>query len=727
MRGFPRLFFFFEISSFFFFIFTTSDYHDAKMTTIGNQRVMVSVRVRPMLREGAVNQQQEKFELQGVYRVGDNGLRVELTKPGEPAKSSLFSFDYIFDQESTQLEVYEDAVVDMVDAALVGVNATLLAYGQTGSGKTFTVLGDVKPNPLENDLLTTNSGMFLRVLSDLMDYKIRQAKKGWHVVVGLSCMEIYNESIRDLFGGKPGTAPPPLKAVMIGEDVMLPSLIIKEMTSLQAVFNEIQLAISRRSTRATDSNSSSSRSHCLFSIDILQQASSASAPSLSILDQSDKTNAAQKSGDKRTVTPTSKKGGNPSLSNQPEPVLPSYEMPFQGTVYRLPGQKEPIYASKIILADLAGSERINRSHVTGAGLKEATSINSSLTALGNVVHSLHEGSFVSYRISNLTSLLKPTFSHPSSRVLLLAQCSPTQLTYDETISTLHFANKVKDMKVTTSTGAEAEKLQFDFLESGKTYDSLLADLHIFAVDSMAKPAVIRRKLPQHDGLYYDAVASKNGKTAKVSMKDRRSAAEAMGAIAEAERERAQLQAQQDKEKAEEAARIKKAIDEQRDEYIKENAKALVETRKLIDEQVAMRTHHAAQQTLLESAALSNQIMEEEAEEWAALNLRYLQEHRDSCMTEVSTSSERLEAVSREVNRQRLAAASHETPETAADDSRYALSTWSHCNAKRFFSNCMELREDQMCVLSISRGNTTLERWKKSNAQLLQKFEEENTV
>lgn len=698
------------------------------MTTIGNQRVMVSVRVRPMLREGAINQQQEKFELQGVYRVGDNGLRVELTKPGEPAKSSLFSFDYIFDQESTQLEVYEDAVVDMVDAALVGVNATLLAYGQTGSGKTFTVLGDVKPNPLENDLLTTNSGMFLRVLSDLMDYKIRQAKKGWHVVVGLSCMEIYNENIRDLFGGKPGTAPPPLKAVMIGEDVMLPSLIIKEMTSLQAVFNEIQLAIARRSTRATDSNSASSRSHCLFSIDILQQAASASAPSLAILDQMDKNNEVKKSGDKRTVTPTTKKGANANgAAAQPEVVLPPYEMPFQGTVYRMPGQKEPIYGSKIILADLAGSERISRSHVTGAGLKEATAINSSLTALGNVVHSLHEGGFVSYRISNLTALLKPTFSHPSSRVLLLAQCSPTQLTYDETVSTLHFANKVKDMKVTTSTGAEAEKLQFDFLESGKTYDSLLADLHIFAVESLAKPAVIRRKVPQHDGLYYDAVASKNGKTAKVNMKDRRSAAEAMGAISAAERERAELLAQQEKEKAEEASKIKQAIDEQRDAYIKENAKALTEARKLIDEQVAMRTHHAAQQTLLESAARSNQILEEEAEEWAALQLHYLQEHRNSCMKEVSTSSERLEVVSREVNRQRLAAASNETPETAADDARYALSTWTHCNAKRFFSNCMELREDQMCFLSVSRGNGTLERWKKSNAQLLQKFTDDNSV
>ncbi|KAK7196767.1 kinesin [Novymonas esmeraldas] len=700
------------------------------MATLGNQRVMVSVRVRPMLREGAVNQQQEKFELQGVYRMGDNGLKVELTKPGEPAKSSLFSFDYIFDQESTQLEVYEDAVVDMVDAALVGVNATLLAYGQTGSGKTFTVLGDVKPNPLENDLLTTNSGMFLRVLSDLMDYKLRQAKKGWHVVVGLSCMEIYNENIRDLFGGKPGSAPPALKAVMIGEDVLLPSLIIKEMTTLQAVFNEIQLAISRRKSRATDSNSQSSRSHCLFSIDILQQASSASAPSLDLLDQTKKGNEAKKviPGDKKAAAvagaPPAKKGAGAGAA---EPPLPEWEMPFQGTVYRIPGQKEPIYASKIILADLAGSERISRSGVTGDGLAEATSINSSLTALGNVVHSLHEGGFVSYRISNLTRLLKPTFSHPSSRVLLLAQCSPTQMTYEETVSTLHFANKVKDMKVTTSSGAEAEKLQFDFLESGKAYDALLADLHIFAVESQARTGIIRRKLPQNGGLFYDVTASKNGKTAKVNMKDRRSSADSMGALAAAQQERTQLLAQIEKEKAEEAALIRKSTDEQRDDFVRQHADEMKEAKESIAEQVSMRRHHATQQAILESAARGNKLAEEEAEAWASLMARYLQEHKAACERELSTNTKILEDLSRNVNKQRLSTAVSGTPETIEDDRKYALSAWGHCTAKRFFSNCMELREDQMTLLSVASGNAALEKWKKKNAQLLKTFQEENSV
>ncbi|AYU83011.1 kinesin, putative, partial [Leishmania donovani] len=698
------------------------------MTTLGNQRVTVSVRVRPMLREGAsANHQQEKFELQGVHRVGDNSLKVELTKPGEPTKSSLFSFDYVFDQESTQLEVYEDAVVDMVDAALVGVNVTLLAYGQTGSGKTFTVLGDVKPNPLENDLLTTNSGMFLRVLSDLMDYKVRQAKKGWHVVVGLSCIEIYNENIRDLFGGKPNSAPPALKAVMTGEDVYLPSLIIKEMTTLQAVFSEIQLAIARRMSRATDSNSQSSRSHCLFSIDILQQANSAPAPSLDILDQSKKGNDMKKavSSDKKGAAAT-KRGGSLASAAQ-DPQLPEWEMPFQGTVFRLPGQKEPIYTSKIILADLAGSERIARSGVTGDGLAEATSINSSLTALGNVVHSLHEGGFVSYRVSNLTRLLKPAFSHPSSRVLLLAQCSPTQLTFDETISTLHFANKVKDMKVTTCTGAEAEKLQFDFLESGKMYDALLADLHIFAAESQATIGIIRRNLPQKGSLYYDASAGKNGKMAKVSIKDRRLSADASGVLTVAQKERAELMARMEKEKSDEISVVQRSADEARDEIIREYMAELNELKEAIAKQVSMRVHHVSQQLLLDSAARGNKIVEEEAEEWASMMLLYLKEHKVACDKELSTISSRLEDLSQNVNKQRLSDTPNETPETVEADSKYALSTWSHCLAKRFFSFCMEVHEYQAVLLNIYHGNVTLVRWKKKNAELLKKFEEEKSV
>lgn len=687
----------------------------------GNQRVMVAVRVRPVITDGAELQNQEKFELQGVYRTGDTALRVEITKQGEPAKSSMFNFDYIFDQESTQLEVYEDCVVDMVDAALVGINGTILAYGQTGSGKTFTVLGDVKPNPLENDLLTTNSGMFLRVLSDLMDYKQRQLKKGWHVVVALSCVEVYNTAIRDLFGGKPGQDPPTLKPIMIGDDVLLPNLIIREMTTLQAVFNEIQLAISRRKSRDTDANSGSSRSHCLFTVDVLQQATTAPAPSIDIL-MFDRKNAEEKSSRKSSaagVSPTSKKAGTGGTAILEQPKHP-WEMAFHGSLYRIPGQKEPIYLSKLILADLAGSERIARTHVQGAGLAEATAINSSLTALGNVVHSLHEGGFVGYRDSSLTRLLKPTFSQPTSRVLLIAQCSPTQLTFDETVSTLHFANKVKAMKVTTTTGAEAERLQFDYLELEKTYDSIVADLHVFSVLEFARPSVIHRKLTQNRGLYYDANITGKG---KITTRDRKATVDGMGAIAAAQHEKQEIQAEQDCEKAYATAKTRAAIDEARDSLVQEHLTNTAETRESIQTETDLREHHASQEMLLDASALGNLIVNEEAAEWAALASRFTKAHHAACKAEITNGQKLFDGVCREVNRSRLSAASHETPETQMDNEQYAIATWGHTTAKRFFSSCMELREDHMSLLSINRGNAALEKWRDENQDTLRKFQD----
>src|SRR3989338_5880309 len=253
---------------------------------MSQQRVSVAVRVRPVLQSGgSAVHQQEKFELMAVKKMGDGGVVVEEQKPGSVCRSQQFTFDYVFDGDTSQLELYEDAVVDLIDGALIGNNATVLAFGQTGSGKTFSMLGDVRPNPLEDDLLTANSGVFLRVLSDLLEYKQRKAKDSY-VVIGLSAIEIYNDKIRDLFGGSANEPPPDLKVQTIGDTVLMPNIITKEVTSMMSVFGEIQLAIDRRQSRATEANAASSRSHCIFQIDILQQSKKAnSPPNLDIIQQ----------------------------------------------------------------------------------------------------------------------------------------------------------------------------------------------------------------------------------------------------------------------------------------------------------------------------------------------------------------------------------------------------------------------------------------------------------
>lgn len=671
-----------------------------RMSVGGNQRVTVAVRTRPVLREGAQMHTQEKFEMPAIQRIGDTALRVEATRPGEPVKSSTFSFDYIFDQESTQLEVYEECVVDMVDAALVGVNASLLAYGQTGSGKTFSVLGDVKPNPLEADLLTPNSGIFLRVLSDLMDYKIRRAANGWHVIVGLSCVEIYNENIRDLFGGRSDAPPPPIKAVMLQDEVLLPNLIVKEMTSLQAVFTEIQLAIARRASRATESNAASSRSHCLFFIDILQQAKSAPAPSMDIIDPRRSKSSSDKKSDAVSVKRTIVTGNASS-----PPSTSPHEMQFQGTVYHVGNQKEPVYASKIILADLAGSERIARSGVTGVGLAEATSINSSLTALGNVVHSLHEGGYVSYRNSNLTRLLMPTFSHPSSRVLLLAQCAPTQLTFEETVSTLHFANKVKAMKVTTVTGVEAEKIQFDYVESAKAYDAIAADLRIFAVASGAKANVIRRSNQSATGATFHS-------STNAAPKERLAEMETKGIMKKARDEKEAIAKAEAKEKAQFEASLATMVGVEVKKITTEHGERMKEVRNDVAGENRYRQGYKSDELMREFAVGGSLLQLNEEVMRSRLMKTFYKAHSAMCVQEAGRSDAKLKvATSSLLNTQSKASVLPVDSSVAKEDQQYSVSSWYHCTGKRFFADVIQNRELEASLLHLVGGNGKLARWR----------------
>merc|ERR1719218_319561 len=91
---------------------------------------------------------------------------------------------------------------------------------------------------------------------------------------------------------------------------------------------------------------------------------------------------------------------------------------------------------KLTVVDLAGSERIKKSGVTGAQLKEATNINSSLLAFGNVVQALAEKKkFIPYRDSKLTRILEDSVGG-NCKTSLLVCCSPSAESSDETVSTL---------------------------------------------------------------------------------------------------------------------------------------------------------------------------------------------------------------------------------------------------------------------------------------------------
>uniref|UniRef100_A0A8C2QYI2 Kinesin-like protein KIF17 n=1 Tax=Capra hircus TaxID=9925 RepID=A0A8C2QYI2_CAPHI len=106
--------------------------------------------------------------------------------------------------------------------------------------------------------------------------------------------------------------------------------------------------------------------------------------------------------------------------------------------------KDHLRAGKLNLVDLAGSERQSKTGATGERLKEATKINLSLSALGNVISALVDG-HIPYRDSKLTRLLQDSLGG-NTKTLMVACLSPADNNYDETLSTLRYANRAKNIR-----------------------------------------------------------------------------------------------------------------------------------------------------------------------------------------------------------------------------------------------------------------------------------------
>ena len=104
-------------------------------------------------------------------------------------------------------------------------------------------------------------------------------------------------------------------------------------------------------------------------------------------------------------------------------------------------------AAKLNLVDLAGSERQTKTGATGDRLKEATNINKSLLTLGNVISALVDGvsTHIPYRDSKLTKLLQDSLGG-NTKTVMIANIGPADWNYDETISTLRYANRAKNIQ-----------------------------------------------------------------------------------------------------------------------------------------------------------------------------------------------------------------------------------------------------------------------------------------
>nr|XP_020448622.1 kinesin-like protein KIF17 isoform X2 [Monopterus albus] len=109
--------------------------------------------------------------------------------------------------------------------------------------------------------------------------------------------------------------------------------------------------------------------------------------------------------------------------------------------------QDHLRAGKLNLVDLAGSERQSKTGATGERLREATKINLSLSALGNVISALVDGrsKYIPYRDSKLTRLLQDSLGG-STRTLMIACVSPADSNYEESLSTLRYANRAKSIQ-----------------------------------------------------------------------------------------------------------------------------------------------------------------------------------------------------------------------------------------------------------------------------------------
>lgn len=228
--------------------------------------VRVVVRVRPE------NQKEKEGNYRRVVHVVDKHLLVFDPKAEEVSffhgkkvlnrdinkktnKDLSFVYDAVFDEKSTQLEVFENTTKIVIDGVLNGYNSTVFAYGATGSGKTHTMLG----SPDAPGVMFLTMAELYKRIELIKDEKICN--------VALSYLEVYNEQIRDLLGHS--------KPLAVCEDaqkgVVVQNLTLHQPKSAEEILQMLDYGNRNRTQHPTDMNATSSRSHAVLQIYLRQQ------------------------------------------------------------------------------------------------------------------------------------------------------------------------------------------------------------------------------------------------------------------------------------------------------------------------------------------------------------------------------------------------------------------------------------------------------------------------
>ncbi|KAM3857449.1 kinesin-like protein KIF1C [Diretmus argenteus] len=345
--------------------------------------VKVAVRVRPF------NARETGRNAKCVIQMQGNTTCISNPKqPKDGAKN--FTFDYSYWSHTTvddpsfasQQQVYKDIGEEMLLHAFEGYNVCIFAYGQTGGGKSYTMMGKQEPG---------QEGIIPQLCEDLFQRTAGNIDPDLNYSVEVSYMEIYCERVRDLLNPRSQVTLRVREHPILGPYVE--DLSKLAVTGFGDIKDLMDAGNKARTVAATNMNETSSRSHAVFTIVFTQ-----------------------KRRDQMTGLDTEK-------------------------------------VSKISLVDLAGSERADSSGAKGTRLKEGANINKSLTTLGKVISALAEmqsskkrkSDFIPYRDSVLTWLLKENLGG-NSRTAMIAALSPADINYEETLSTLRYADRAKQIR-----------------------------------------------------------------------------------------------------------------------------------------------------------------------------------------------------------------------------------------------------------------------------------------
>lgn len=375
-------------------------------------KVAVYAKVRPLL-------QSDQCRLTPLC-CDSSSIRISPVKEkGKSGPARVFGFSKVFSSHDSLDVLFKDLEPSISHFASGGCSC-ILSYGQTGSGKTFTM-----------------NGLMARSL-ELLDSIISNDSK-----VSFHCIEVYNEQVKNLLSDK-GLS-------KNWKDIISISEIQVQGDWHTNVKKLIALASSKRSTKSTESNEYSSRSHCIYTF-----------------------------------------------------------------LLEMPGK-----TSTLQFVDLAGSERIAKSMVTGDALKETLHINKSLSALHDVVAALEAKSqHVPYRNSLLTRILKMSLASQESKISIILNCSPTEDSLNETISTLNLGLRLKsiDLSWAIRKNLKNEEVErtLSLLEKERQEKNALArkvekyerDLESYSMAVKEKDAKFAQqsvKLKQIDKMYSDEI------------------------------------------------------------------------------------------------------------------------------------------------------------------------------------------------------------------------------